>query len=150
MYPLVNDNVTISGHAEVMATKYRKKYKNKTTSKNSPYTPYDFHGRTSANSPGIKQATTAHVPTIILNSQRHTTITKTPIHTTIRNNQQNNPRRKQQQQQTTATRLFPTNTHSPSTQQADVLTIGTPMSGLSPDDSVKTMMTNMSKMVESI
>ena len=147
MYPLVNDNVTISGHAEVMATKYRNKYKNKTTAKHSPYTPYDFHGRTSANSPGIEQ--TAHVPTSILNSQRHTTITKTPIHTTTRNNQQNTPRRKQQQQ-TTATRLFPTNTHSPSTQQADVLTIGTPMSGLSPDDSAKTMMTNMSKMVESI
>ena len=150
MYPLVNDNVTISGHAEVMATKYRNKYKNKTTAKHSPYTPYDFHGRTSANSPGIEQTTTAHVPTSILNSQRHTTSTRTPTHTTIQNNQQNNPRRKQQQQQTTATRLFPTTTHSPATQHADALTIGTQMSGLSPDDSAKTMMTNMSKMVESI
>ena len=147
MYPLVNDNVTISGHAEVMATKYRNKYKNKTTEKHTPYTPYDFHGRTSANSPGIEQTTTAQVPTSILNSQKHTTTTKTP-HPTSQDNQQNNRRRKQQQ--TTATRLFPTTTHSPSTQQADALTIGTPMSGLSPDDSAKTMMTNMSKMVESI
>jgi hypothetical protein len=46
IYPLVNNNVTISGHAEVMATKYRNKYKNKSASKNTPYTPYDFHGRT--------------------------------------------------------------------------------------------------------
>jgi acetyl/propionyl-CoA carboxylase alpha subunit len=45
------------------------------------------------------------------------------------------------------TRLFQTN--SP-TAQTDTHTIGTPMSGLSPDNSAKTMMTNMYKMVESI
>jgi hypothetical protein len=59
MYPLVSDNVTISGHAEVT---------------------YDFHGRTTANSPTIEQTTTTHVPTSILNSQRNRTRTKTPTY----------------------------------------------------------------------
>jgi hypothetical protein len=82
MYPLVNDNVTISGHAEVIATKYRDKYKSKSTSENTPYTPYDFHGRTT-NSPNIEQTTTTHIPASILNSQRNQTTTKTLTFTTI-------------------------------------------------------------------
>jgi hypothetical protein len=150
MYPLVNDNVTISGHAEMMAAKYRDKYKNKsaTKNKNTSYTqPYDFHGRTAENSPNIEQTTATHIPTSILNSQRNHTGTKTPTPNTTKTYQQNNPRRKQQQ---AGTRLFSSNTTTPTTQQADTLTIGTAMSGLSPDDSAKTMMTNMSKMVESI
>ena len=146
MYPLVNDNVTISGHAEIMATKYRNKYKNKTATKHSPYTPYDFHGRT-ANSPGIEQSTAAHIPTSILNSQRNT---PTPQQQSYATKSSPHLQTRRRQPQTTATKLFPASTNSPLTQNADVLTVGTPMSGLSPDDSAKTMMTNMSKMVESI
>jgi hypothetical protein len=141
----VNDNVAINGHAEVMPAKYRNEYRHKSTQKNIPYTLYDFHGRTTANSTSIEQTTAAaHVPTSILNNQRNPMTRKTSTQTTTQNNHNNNSRRKQNQ--TTAARLFHSNTNSPTIQQTDLLKIGTPMSGLSPDDSAKTMMTKMSKM----
>ena len=135
-FPTVNDTVTISGHAQKLADQIRKKYCNRSkrpTSNQSVATPYSFHGdqlRTT-NTP-------AKVPTSIIRNNRTHPTTPTPTRNKGHTGRQN----QSQYSQATQPQYQP---HTP--QQGDNKTIGTEVSGLSPDDSAKTMMTNVSKLV---
>ena len=130
-YPSVNDNVTISGHAQRLSERIRDRYRNKPkTHYNNQSSPsYSYHGSIAANEQNLAQPTTAAVPRSIIRKGK-----------TQSNNIQQWPhlpivQQQQQQQQRTPTH------------QVEDRTV---MSNLSPDDSAKTMMTNVSKMVESL
>jgi len=120
-YPLVNDSVTISGHAQRLSEKIRERYRTR------PKTPtinkcssasYSYHGSTTrTNNPSQLLPSPAPVPRSI-----------------VKNGNQNNSTPVQQW------------AVSPLRQPEE----RTVMSNLSPDDSAKTMMTNVSRMVESL
>jgi hypothetical protein len=80
-YPLVNDNVTISGHAQKLSEKIQSRYLNrpKTPMKNIySSATYSYHGSTT--SPMHEQRTTAQLPTVprnIVRKAKHTTTTNT-------------------------------------------------------------------------
>ncbi|OEU23094.1 hypothetical protein FRACYDRAFT_233260 [Fragilariopsis cylindrus CCMP1102] len=125
-YPLVNDTVTISGHAERLSQQIRERYRNKpkTPVRNTQSSQYSYHGSFAMEEQAASQAPS--VPRSIIKNGRHTINTAIPIQ------QWASP---------------------PAVQQAattNQVEIGTVMSSLSPDDSAKTMMTNVSKMVESL
>ncbi|OEU19894.1 hypothetical protein FRACYDRAFT_235957 [Fragilariopsis cylindrus CCMP1102] len=125
-YPLVNDTVTISGHAERLSQQIRERYRNKpkTPIRNTQSSQYSYHGSFAMEEQTASQAPS--VPRSIIKNGRHTINTALPIQ------QWASP---------------------PAVQQAattNQVEIGTVMSNLSPDDSAKTMMTNVSKMVESL
>jgi hypothetical protein len=132
-YPLVNDNVTISGHAQRLSEKIRSRYQNrpKTPVKNHySSATYSYHGSTTAKneqSPITRTPVPRSIRSIVKGKQTNNTNTGTP--------QQWSTTNAVQQQQTT-----PTN-------QGEERTV---MSNLSPDDSAKTMMTNVSRMVETL
>jgi hypothetical protein len=137
-YPLVNDNVTISGHAQKLSEKIRNRYRNKPKTpvkQQSSSASYSYHGSTAAIHD--QQAVPAQVPTglrsIVRNSRRSNADINVPpqwpASPVIQQRQQ------RQQQQTQATN------------QVEDRTV---MSNLSPDDSAKTMMTNVSRMVETL
>jgi hypothetical protein len=137
-YPLLNDTVTISGLAQRLSERIRKRYQNR------PITPlknqnssasYSYHGSTTImheqRHPTPQPPT---VPRSIVRNKKNTSNTTNgtsqwPTLPTVQQQQQ------QQQQQTT------------STNQAEERTV---MSNLSPYDSAKTMMTNVSRMVETL
>jgi hypothetical protein len=133
-YPLVNDNVTISGHAQRLSEKIRSRYQNrpKTPIKNLySSATYSYHGSTTA-----------------MNEQSPTT-PRTPVPRSIRGivkgKQTNNTNTGTMQQWNTSTAVQQQQT--PPTNQGEERTV---MSNLSPDDSAKTMMTNVSRMVETL
>ena len=135
-FPTVNDTVTISGHAQKLADQIRKKYGNRskrTPSSHSVATPYSFHG-----DQFTQTSTPAKVPTSIIRNNRQNTLTQTP-----KKNRED--KRQQMQGQYLHAAQSQYQPHTP--QQGDNKTIGTEVSGLSPDDSAKTMMTNVSKLV---
>jgi hypothetical protein len=137
-YPLVNDNVTISGHAQRLSEKIRSRYQNRPkTPTKSHYTnlKYSYHGRTTSTMK--EQQATMQAPTVprsIVRRAKHTnsenngTLQQWPASLVVQQQQQ-------QQQQTTTPN------------QVEERTV---MSNLSPDDSAKTMMTNISRMVETL
>jgi len=59
-FPLVNDNVTISGHAERLSQKIRERYRNrpKTPMNKSSSAQYSYHGSIATNEPALTQPTT--------------------------------------------------------------------------------------------
>jgi hypothetical protein len=124
-YPSVNDNVTISGHAQRLSEKIRSRYQNKpkTTMKNQHSSAsYSYHGSATANeSPLTTQILTVPRSIVRKGKQSNHIISGTtpnwPASPII-----------QQQQATT-------------TNQGEERTV---MSNLSLDDSAKTMMTNVS------
>jgi hypothetical protein len=75
-YPLVNDNVTISGHAQRLSEKIRSRYQNRPkTPTKSQYTNvnYSYHGRTTPTMQ--EQQATMQVPTVprsIVRRAKHT------------------------------------------------------------------------------
>jgi hypothetical protein len=128
-FPLVNDNVTISGHAERLSQKIRERYRNrsKTIVNQSSSASYSYHGSTSA----MNEHSPVHKPT-------------TPVPRSII--------KKGKQNSNTTPHHWP---ESPVVQRQQTMTSNqveerTVMSNLSPDDSAKTMMTNVSKMVETL
>jgi len=131
-YPLVNDNVTISGHAERLSEKIRDRYRNRPKTHNNNHNSsasYSYHGSTTPGSHD-KRSPQEHTPTVprsILQKGKSTNNTPTSPWRT-------SPVVQQQQRPTT-------------NQHVEERTI---MSNLSPDDSAKTMMTNVSRMVESL
>jgi hypothetical protein len=134
-YPLVNDNVTISGHAQRLSEKIRSRYQNrpKTPIKNLySSATYSYHGSTIATTEQSPTTPRTPVPRsirgIVKGKQTNNTNTGTI-------QQWNTSPAIQQQQQT------------PPTNQGEERTV---MSNLSPDDSAKTMMTNVSRMVETL
>jgi hypothetical protein len=136
-YPLVNDTVTISGHAQRLSERIRKRYQNRTITpvKNqNSSASYSYHGSTTImheqRHPTPQPPT---VPRSIVRNKKNTNnttngTTQWPASPTVQQQQQ-------QQQQTTTTN------------QAEERTV---MSNLSPDNSAKTMMTNVSRMVETL
>jgi hypothetical protein len=136
-FPLVNDNVTISGHAQKLSERIRDRYRNRpktqnNQSYNAPYS-YSYHGGTSEmHEYGQEQPPTQAVPRSIIKPGKHSSNTpaqqwpQSPL-----------AQRQQQKQQA------PSN-------QGEERTDRTIMSNLSPDDSAKTMMTNVSRMVETL
>jgi hypothetical protein len=80
-FPLVNDNVIISGHAQRLSEKIRSRYLNrpKTPTKNNyASATYSYHGSTT--SPMQEQRTTTQLPTVprsIVRKAKHTTNTNT-------------------------------------------------------------------------
>ncbi|OEU07155.1 hypothetical protein FRACYDRAFT_251686 [Fragilariopsis cylindrus CCMP1102] len=129
-YPLVNDTVTISGHAENLAQKIRERYKNKpkTPIRTMQSSQYSYHGSVSMEEQNALQAAAAAVPRSIIKKGRHNINLALPL------------------QQWPS----PPAVHQAATTTTNQAEIGTVMSNLSPDDSAKTMMTNVSKMVESL
>jgi hypothetical protein len=136
-FPLVNDNVTISGHAQKLSERIRDRYRNRPkTQSNQSYNAsysYSYHGGTAEmHEYGQEQTPTQAVPRSIIKPGKHSNNTPT---------QQWPPsplaQRQQQKQQA------PSN-------QGEERTDRTIMSNLSPDDSAKTMMTNVSRMVETL
>jgi hypothetical protein len=129
-FPLVNDNVTISGHAERLSQKIRERYRNKpkTPINKSSSAQYSYHGSIATNEQTLTQPTTP-VPRSIIRKGKINNNTNIQQWT-------QSPTVQQQQRTTTST-----------TNQVEA---GTVMSNLSPDDSAKTMMTNVSRMVESL
>ena len=133
-YPLVNDNVTISGHAQKLSEKIRSRYQNKpkTPSKRRPSSAsYSYHGEGMNNNTPESYGLPPVPQTIrgIVKSSRNTNYnTNIPVQQWIQ------PPIVQQQAPASPTRREER----------------TVMSNLSPDDSAKTMMTNVSKMVESL
>ena len=130
-YPLVNDNVTISGHAQLLSEKIRRRYQNKpkTPVKHRPSSAsYSYHGE------GMN--TNAHEPPPVPQSIRG-------IVKGTRANAYNTKLPVQQWALSPPAKQSATTTTSPVEDR-------TVMSNLSPDDSAKTMMTNVSKMVESL
>jgi hypothetical protein len=131
-YPLVNDNVTISGHAQRLSEKIRNRYQNrpKTPMRNRPSSAsYSYHG-----SPPVMQdqrtpPQPTAVPRSIVRNAKH------PTNATNGTLKQWTTTQATQQQQT-----IPMN-------QPEERTV---MSNLSPDDSAKTMMTNVSRMVDTL
>jgi hypothetical protein len=132
-YPLVNDNVTISGHAQRLSEKIRSRYLNrpKTPMKNhSSSTSYSYHGSTTQGHEQRPTNTqTPAVPRSIIKNNRYT-------------NNAMNGGASQWQGSPTAQRR-----QTAPTQHVEDRTV---MSNLSPDDSAKTMMTNVSRMVETL
>jgi hypothetical protein len=135
-FPLVNDNVTISGHAQKLSERIRDRYRNRPKtqnnhSSNASYS-YSYHGGTEMHEYGQEQTQTPAVPRSIIKPGKHSITTPS---------QQWPPsplvQRQQQKQQ------VPPN-------QGEERTDRTIMSNLSPDDSAKTMMTNVSRMVETL
>ena len=126
-FPIVNDNVTISGHAQKLSEKIRDRYRNrpKTLYNQSSSPSYSYHGSTAIHETNLAQTTTTPVPRSIIRKG------KTQSNAT---QQQWSQSSLAQQQKTT-------------TNQAEERTV---MSNLSPDDSAKTMMTNVSRMVETL
>jgi hypothetical protein len=123
-FPLVNDNVTISGHAQRLSEKIRDRYRNcpKTTYQQSLSPSCSYHGNT----------TTTH---------KQIEATATPVPRSIIRTRQNNPTQQQWPQSPQAQQQQkPTN-------QVEERTI---MSNLSPDDSAKTVMTNVYRMVDTL
>jgi hypothetical protein len=137
-YPLVNDTVTISGHAQRLSERMRKRYQNR------PITPLKNQNSSASYS--------YHRSTTIMHEQRHPTPQPPTVPRSIVRNKKNKnnttngttqwptsstvqQQQQQQQQQTTTTN------------QVEERTV---MSNLSPDDSAKTMMTNVSRMVEKL
>jgi hypothetical protein len=138
-FPLVNDNVTISGHAQKLSERIRDRYRNRPKtqnnhSSNASYS-YSYHGGTTEmHEQDQVQTPTQAVPRSIIKPGKHSSNTPTqqwPQSPLARRQQQ------QQQQQTM-------------TNQGEERTDRTIMSNLSPDDSAKTMMTNVSRMVETL
>jgi hypothetical protein len=132
-YPLVNDNVTISGHAQRLSEKIRSRYQNrpKTPVKNHHSSAtYSYHGSTTAT-----------------NEQSPTTRTPVPrsIRSIVKGKQTNNTHTGKSQQWPTSNAVQQQQTTP--TNQGEERTV---MSNLSPDDSAKTMMTNVSRMVETL
>jgi hypothetical protein len=123
-FPLVNDNVTISGHAQRLSEIIRDRYRNrpKTPFNQNSSPAYSYHGSTSMHEQRTTQTTTTAVPRSIIKNQ-----------SSVPQQWPQSPLA--QRQQTT-----PTN-------QGEERTV---MSNLSPDDSAKTMMTNVSRMVETL
>ena len=128
-FPLVNDNVTISGHAQRLSEKIRSRYQNR------PKTPmkshnssasYSYHGSTAAMQEQSQQIPA--VPRSIVKQSKHST--STPVQ-----QWQNSPRVQQHR---------PATTNHHHTEERTIL------SNLSPDDSAKTMMTNVSRMVDTL
>jgi hypothetical protein len=138
-FPLVNDNVTISGHAQKLSERIRDRYRNRPkTQNNHNYNAsysYSYHGGTTEmhEQDQVQPPTTTAVPRSIIKTGKHNNNTTTqqwpqsPLA----------PRQQQQQQQTMIN-------------QGEERTDRTIMSNLSPDDSAKTMMTNVSRMVETL
>jgi hypothetical protein len=130
--PLVNDNVTISGHAQKLSEKIRDRYRNrpKTTYNQTSSPSYSYHGSTAIHEQNTAHTTTTAVPRSIIRKGKNQNITtqQWPQSPIIQQQQQ------QQQQRTP-------------THQVEERTV---MSNLSPDDSAKTMMTNVSRMVETL
>jgi hypothetical protein len=124
-FPLVNDNVTISGHAQRLSERIRDRYRNrpKTTYNQNSSPAYSYHGSTSMH-----------------DEQRPTQTTTTAVPRSIIKNQSSIPQ--QWPQSPIVQRQQPTPTN-----QGEERTV---MSNLSPDDSAKTMMTNVSRMVETL
>jgi hypothetical protein len=129
-YPLVNDNVTISGHAQRLSEKIRSRYQNR------PKTPanhqnlsasYSYHGSPTTLQTQSPSTQTTAVPRSIVRTAKHS------INTTNGATRQWTTTQVEHQQQT-----VPTN-------QVEDRTV---MSNLSPEDSAKTMMTNVSRMVD--
>jgi hypothetical protein len=130
-YPLVNDNVTISGHAQRLSERIRERYRNKPKPQynhsSNMSQSYSYHGSTVA----MQEHSQAHtpapaVPRSIIKAGKHNN--NIPIQQWPQS-----PLAQQQQQQ-----------------QQQQTTTSTVMSNLSPDDSAKTMMTNVSRMVETL
>jgi hypothetical protein len=126
-HPLVNNKVTISGQAQRLSEKIRDRYRNRPkTALNTNLSPsYSYHGSTAIHEQHTPQATATNVPRSIV--------------------------RKPKNQNTTTQQQWP---QSPLAQQQKTTTnhieVRTVMSNLSPDDSAKTMMTNVSRMVETL
>jgi hypothetical protein len=138
-FPLVNDNVTISGHAQKLSERIRDRYRNRPKtqnnhSSNASYS-YSYHGGTEEMHEYGQEQTqtqTQAVPRSIIKPGKHSINTPS---------QQWPPsplvQRQQQKQQVMPNR-------------GEERTDRTIMSNLSPDDSAKTMMTNVSRMVETL
>jgi hypothetical protein len=122
-FPLVNNSVTISGHDQRLLEKIRDRYRNRpeTTFQQILSPSYSHHGNT-ATTHEQTEATATPVPRSIIRTRHNNTA------------QQQWPQSPQAQQQ----KKTPTN-------QVEEKTV---MPNLSPDDSVETMMTNVSQMVE--
>ncbi|OEU08862.1 hypothetical protein FRACYDRAFT_249207 [Fragilariopsis cylindrus CCMP1102] len=134
-YPLVNDSVTISGHAQLLSERIRSRYQNRPKTpikKHHSSASYSYHGST----PGTSEQNLPTPQTPVPRSIRGIVKGKQTINSSIRPTQQWPATPIAQRQPTTT----PTN-------QGEDRTV---MSNLSPDDSAKTMMTNVSKMVESL
>jgi hypothetical protein len=71
-FPLVNDNVTISGHAQRLSEKIRDRYRNcpKTTYQQSLSSSYSYHGNTRTTHEQI-EATAAPVPMSIIRTRQN-------------------------------------------------------------------------------
>jgi hypothetical protein len=133
-YPLVNDNVTIFGHAQKLSDRIRSRYQNrpKTPLKQSSSASYSYHGSTAEMQVQNQLQATA-IPRSIVKPRKQ-------LNNGSPQQWQASPRiqrQHQQQQRTTTT----TNQH---------VEDRTVMSNLSPDDSAKTMMTNVSRMVDTL
>jgi hypothetical protein len=136
-FPLVNDNVTISGHAQKLSERIRDKYRNRPKKQNNHSSiasySYSYHGGTTdIQEQEQVQTPTIAVPRSIIKTGKHNN--NTPVQWPQSPLQQ---RQQQQQQQAM-------------TNQGEERTDRTIMSNLSPDDSAKTMMTNVSRMVETL
>jgi hypothetical protein len=132
-YSLVNDNVIISGHAQRLSEKIRNRYQNrpKTPMKNHPSSAsYSYHGSPPVMQEQSSPAQPTAVPRSIVRKAKHSIST-----TNGATKQWTTTQAAQQQQQ-----AMPMN-------QAEERTV---MSNLSPDDSAKTMMTNVSRMVDTL
>jgi hypothetical protein len=131
-YPLVNDTVTISGHAQRLSERIGKRYQNR------PVTPLKNQNSSASYS--------YHGSTTIMHEQRHPTPQPPTVPRSIVRNKKTNTT-------TNGTTQWPT---SPTVQQQQQTTTRnqaeerTVMSNLSPDDSAKTMMTNVSRLVETL
>jgi len=134
-YPLVNDNVTISGHAQRLSERIRSRYQSKPKTPMSNQTScasYSYHGTAATiNDQSINTPQTP-VPRSIRGIVKGK-ITPNNMNTGATQQWSTSPVVQQQQ---------PTPTN-----QGEERTV---MSNLSPDDSAKTMMTNVSRMVESL
>jgi hypothetical protein len=128
-YPLVNDNVTISGHAERLSQKIRERYRGRSKISNNQSSSasysYSYHGSTSAPQEQSQMHTPAPVPRSIIKkgTQNSNATYQWPLSPVVQRQQ---------------------STNTPQTEERTI------MSNLSPDDSAKTMMTQVSKMVETL
>jgi hypothetical protein len=129
-YPLVNDNVTISGQrlSEKRRSRYQNRPKTPVKHQNSSAS-YSYHGSPTTLQAQSPSTQTTAVPRSIVRTAKHY------INKTNGATQQWMTTQVEQQQQT-----VPTN-------QVEDRTV---MSNLSPDDSAKTMMKNVSRMVDTL
>jgi hypothetical protein len=154
-FPLVNDNVTISGHAQRLSERIRDKYRNRPKKQNNRNSnasySYSYHGGTAEiHQQDQVQTSTPTVPRSIIKTGRHNNSITThqwpssPLAQQQQQHQHQHQHQHQNQQQ---------QQHQQQQQQAltpNNAEVGTIMSNLSPDDSAKTMMTNVSRMVETL